>query len=462
MVVDYIYVDVNRATERALGRKKEDLMGQSALQVYGEDALSLHMPRIREAREGGRSVTYEGLFMPLDNYFLNIIAPLSDEMFLISSMNITEIKQAQNAVERERARLQFILDSLPVAVSVADAKGRLQIVNMKTYEIWRTERPLAEDIDQYATYNGFRPGTEIQLKAKEWPISRALMDGETISNEEIDIQRLDGSRGTILASAIPMKDGQGKIMGGLATYVDITTQKEIERNLESSNAELQQFAYVASHDLQEPLRMVTAYLGLLNKKFGSELSPQAKKYMSTAVRGSERMRQLIDDLLQFSRIDTKHGEFAIVDMNKVAHTVENNLQMAIGEARAHIVIEPLPTVLADETQMVQVLQNLISNAIKFHGAEAPRVEVSARHRGHEWIIAVKDNGIGIDPKYHENLFKMFQRLHTNEQYPGTGIGLAISKKIVERHGGRIWVESKKGVGSIFFFTIPETGGRGIK
>jgi light-regulated signal transduction histidine kinase (bacteriophytochrome) len=204
--------------------------------------------------------------------------------------------------------------------------------------------------------------------------------------------------------------------------------------------------------------MVTAYLGLLNKKFGDELNPQAKEYMSTAVRGSERMRQLIDDLLQFSRIDSSKKELAPADMNKVAKTVENSLQLAIREAKAQVTIEELPTVMADEVQMTQVLQNLISNAIKFRGPEAPKVEVTASHRGHEWVFAVKDNGIGIDPKYHENLFKMFQRLHSNEQYPGTGIGLAISKKIIERHGGRIWVDSKKGEGSTFFFTIPESGG----
>ncbi len=147
-----------------------------------------------------------------------------------------------------------------------------------------------------------------------------------------------------------------------------------------------------------------------------------------------------------------------MDMNKVVETVKNNLHVAIQEAGAQVSIEPLPTVLADESQMTQVLQNLISNAIKFRGTEGPKVEVSARHRGHRWIIAVKDNGIGIDPKYHENIFKMFQRLHTRDKYPGTGIGLAISKKIVERHGGRIWVESEEGKGSTFFFTLPEAGG----
>jgi light-regulated signal transduction histidine kinase (bacteriophytochrome) len=229
---------------------------------------------------------------------------------------------------------------------------------------------------------------------------------------------------------------------------------DYSRQLERSNAELQQFAYVASHDLQEPLRMVTAHLALLNRKFGDELSPQAKEYMSTAVAGAERMRQLVNDLLQYSRVDTKGWEFTSVDMNKVSGAVVGDLQVAIHESGADVSIGILPTVLADEIQMKQVITNLVSNAVKFRGPSPPKVNISATEDASNWTFAIKDNGIGIDPCYRNNLFKMFQRLHSRDEYPGNGIGLAICKKIVERHGGRIWVESEKGNGATFFFTIP--------
>jgi PAS domain S-box-containing protein len=230
--------------------------------------------------------------------------------------------------------------------------------------------------------------------------------------------------------------------------------KERTNDLARSNAELQHFAYVASHDLQEPLRMVTSYLGLLEKRYGSELNPQAKEYMSFAVDGSLRMKELIDDLLDFSRIDSKPIDLEEVDMNKVAGMVEVDLRLAIEEVGAEIIIGPLPKVRADEVQMKQLLTNLVSNAIKFHDGRPPRVEVSAITFNNEFVFSVQDNGIGIDPKYADRLFNMFSRLHTKDEYPGTGIGLAICKRIVERHGGKIWFESEPGKGTTFYFTIP--------
>ena len=246
------------------------------------------------------------------------------------------------------------------------------------------------------------------------------------------------------------------------TITDITERKRQKERLEKyaedlarSNAELQQFAYVASHDLQEPLRMITSYLGLLQKKFGHDLNPQAKEYMSFAVDGSQRMKRLIDDLLQYSRVDSQPIVLEEVDMNELAKVVGEDHQVAIGETEAELIVDPLPVICADKTQMKQLLTNLVSNAIKFHDSKPPRVEVSAITYQREFVFSVKDNGIGIDPRYKEKLFKMFSRLHTRDEYPGTGIGLAITKKIVERHGGRIWFESEPGKGTTFFFTIPQ-------
>jgi signal transduction histidine kinase len=248
----------------------------------------------------------------------------------------------------------------------------------------------------------------------------------------------------------------------IATGVDITETKralkEAEayaKNLRKSNEELQQFAYVASHDLQEPLRMVISYLSLLDKKYKSELDSQAKDYIDHAVDGGARMRRLIDDLLEFSRIETRADAFAQVNMRELIESTIKLLKVQIGESKADIYIEPMPTIMADGPQIQQVMQNLISNAIKFHGPERPMVHISAREGTKEWTFSVKDNGIGLNVEYADKIFQMFQRLHTIDQYPGTGVGLAIVKKIVERHGGRIWVESEEGRGATFFFTIPK-------
>ncbi len=236
--------------------------------------------------------------------------------------------------------------------------------------------------------------------------------------------------------------------------MDITERKHMEVQLIRSNAELQQYAYVASHDLQEPLRMVTAYLGLLEKKYGDKLDGDAKKYMEFAIEGGLRARDLINDLLAFSRVDSQGKEFQRTDMENVLNTVLDNLSVRIKEEKASIVRVHLPTVVADEVQMAQLLQNLVGNAIKFHGNEPPMVHIAYQDHGKEYLFSVKDNGIGIDAEYKDKVFVLFQRLHTRDKYEGTGIGLAIAKKIVERHGGRIWFESELGKGTTFCFTIP--------
>ena len=231
--------------------------------------------------------------------------------------------------------------------------------------------------------------------------------------------------------------------------------EERTEELRRSNAELQQFAYVAWHDLQEPLRMVTAYLGLLEMKYGDRLDDDAKKYMDFAIEGGARARDLIRDLLQFSRIDSQAQSPRPTDLNIVLEQVIASLELQIKDEHATITHDELPTVMADETQMVSVLQNLISNAIKFHGDEAPKVHIACKNNGNEYLFSIQDNGIGIDPQYKDKVFVLFQRLHSREEFDGTGIGLAIAKKIVERHNGKIWLESELGKGTTFFFTIPK-------
>jgi len=226
------------------------------------------------------------------------------------------------------------------------------------------------------------------------------------------------------------------------------------QELARSNADLEQFASVASHDLQEPLRMVASYTQLLVKRYRGRIDADADEFMTFIVDGALRMQRLINDLLTFSRLGTRGKDFKPTSLKTVMQRVMVNLQPMIQESGAAVRVASLPTVASDETQMEMLLQNLVSNAIKFRGGEPPSVAVDAARQDGEWVISVADQGIGIDPKYAERIFVIFQRLHTSAEYPGTGIGLAICKKIVERHGGRIWVASEPGHGATFSFTLP--------
>lgn len=236
---------------------------------------------------------------------------------------------------------------------------------------------------------------------------------------------------------------------------ELKLQKE---ELALSNAELEQFAYVASHDLQEPLRMVASYVQLLAKRYKGQLDQDADDFIHYAVDGSQRMQNLINDLLAFSRVTTKGKELKSIDLEVVLQHVLANLQTAIQESEALVTHDPLPTLLADPTQMAQLLQNLIGNALKFRDVDRkPIIHVGLEERDEEWLFSVRDNGIGFDPKYRDRIFLIFQRLHNKSKYPGTGIGLSICKKIIEQHGGKIWVKSKVGQSTTFYFTLPDRG-----
>lgn len=229
---------------------------------------------------------------------------------------------------------------------------------------------------------------------------------------------------------------------------------ERAKDLERSNVELQQFAYVASHDLQEPLRTVASFTQLLAKRYHDKLDDKAREFINFAVDGSKRMQTLINDLLAYSRVGTQAKPLEPLDCNTLLDRVLKSLERAIRDTSAVITRDALPHVLADEVQLGQLFQNLIGNALKFCNQKPPRIQISAEPAGQLWKLSIRDNGIGISPEHKERIFVIFQRLHTQQQYPGTGIGLAICKKIVERHGGHIWVEPAPGGGSIFSFTIP--------
>jgi signal transduction histidine kinase len=236
-----------------------------------------------------------------------------------------------------------------------------------------------------------------------------------------------------------------------------TAQQALSQDLQRSNAELEQLAYVASHDLQEPLRMVASYMQLLEQKYRGRLDDEAHEFIGFAVDGAKRMQALINDLLTYSRVGSGTIPMEPTDCNAVLDSALESLRLAMAESGAGIQRADLPVVMGNAAQLTQLFQNLLANAIKFRGEQPLRIDVSAEPDGPDWRFTVRDNGIGIEPEYFDRVFVMFQRLHSRSAYAGTGIGLAISKKIVERHGGRIWVESAPGHGAAFKFTLPNVG-----
>jgi PAS domain S-box-containing protein len=287
-----------------------------------------------------------------------------------------------------------------------------------------------------------------------------LQDGSLRQGEDALFWRTDGTSFPVdyLSTAIYERE---QVIGAVVSFRDVTTRKQAQEvlakrtvQLERSNTELERFAYVASHDLQEPLRMITGYTNLLSKRYRGKLDADADEFIGFAVDGANRMRVLINDLLTYSRVSSQGRKPAPTDCELVLRQTLTGLALAIEESAAKVTHDPLPTVNGDDVQLGQLFQNLIGNALKYRNGHGPSVHVGCEWREADWLLSVRDNGIGINPRFAEKIFVIFQRLHTREEYPGTGIGLAVCKRIVERHGGKIWVESEPGKGSTFYFTLP--------
>jgi len=286
-----------------------------------------------------------------------------------------------------------------------------------------------------------------------------MRHGEGVQEFESRMVRKDGVLIEVSIAMSPIQDAHGNITAYSTLSSDISERKHVERALAQrtdeitrSNAELEQFAYVASHDLQEPLRMVASYVELLARRYKGRLDRDADEFIGFAVDGAVRMKRLINDLLNYSRAG-RGQPLGPVELSTAVNRALANLVLTIGEAGATVACDALPTVHGDESQLAELVQNLVANAVKFRGPQPPRVHISATRNGAQWLISVRDNGIGIGSEYTDRIFVMFQRLHGSAEYPGTGIGLAICKRIVERHGGLIWTESQPGRGSTFHFTL---------
>jgi len=379
-------------------------------------------------------------------------------MFVVFAYLISGIKRALTEISEGKNILASILESAGEGIYGIDTKGNHTMVNqaavqMLGYEVRELIGRHSHSIWHHTRADG-TPYPQEQCR-----IYAALRDGVVKRITDEVFWRKDGNPFPVDYTVAPIWE-KGGIIGAVIVFRDITERRRAEEglikamaDLARSNSDLEQFAYAISHDLQAPLRSMSGFAQILLENYRGRLDEEADKYVGFIVRSAERMQRMIEDILAYSRAGARTGEFSSVDFEPVLDRAIKNLHASIEESGAVITRGPLPTVKADRSQMVTLFQNLIGNAIKFSSG-TPRVHVSAARKGMEWVFSVRDNGIGIDPEQFGRVFILFQRLHTSQEYPGTGIGLAICKKIVERHGGRIWVESEAGQGSTFYFSLP--------
>jgi PAS domain S-box-containing protein len=365
-----------------------------------------------------------------------------------------ELRGVIEALTVSETRYRRLFESAKDGILILDAEtGKIVDVNPFLVEM------LGYSQEQFIEKSIWEIGVFKDIVANQSKFSELQQKG-FVRYENLPLETADGR--TINVEFISNVYSIDKKMIIQCFIRDITDRKRMENelsgvmeDLDRSNRDLQQFASIASHDLQEPLRMVGSYAQLLAKHYEDQLDEKGKKYIAYMTEGAIRMQQLVNDLLTYSRVGTHGNPMEARDSHVILGEAIMNLAILIEENKAIVTVDALPIVCADASQLVQVFQNLLANAIKFRSEEIPRIHVFARDAGHEWVFSVRDNGIGIDRQYAERIFVIFQRLHTREEYPGSGIGLAVCKRIVERHGGRIWLESEPGKGSTFFFTIPK-------
>jgi two-component system sensor kinase FixL len=487
-------LQVNSRTEQLFGYPREELLGKPAEILVPERFRGKHpMQRsgyfIRpgsatEAKPNGQELY--GLRKDASEFPVEIsLTPLESDtgtMICSSIRDISERKQAEAAIHRQSRILKSILDSIGDAVLVADENGQFLLFNPAAENLFRLGA--SPNITETWTkrYGLFAPDMITPYPTRELPLVRAIR-GESVDGAEIYVRHEGISEGIwTSANARPLKDDEGTVRGGVVVFRNITERKEAEEQLTAfagqlkrSNRELQEFASVASHDLQEPLRKIQAFGDRLQARSGAALDSQARDYLERMLTAASRMRSLIDDLLTFSRVTTKAQPFLPVNLNVITREVLSDLENRLHQTGGKVEVADLPTVEADPLQMRQLLQNLISNGLKFHRTEqVPLLKIQARilppgtkvnnAAGNVRLcqITVQDNGIGFDERYLDRLFHVFQRLHGRSEYEGTGMGLAICRRIAERHGGTITAKSTPGKGATFFVTLPLTHSLGGK
>ena len=487
--VDYIITDINPSYEKILDLKKSEVVGKKASELYGTDNppyLDFYAP----VAENGKSKEFETYFEPMNKYFrISVISPEKGKFATVFE-DITERKLSEETILQQADIIEQSFDP----IIVGQLNGAIESWNQGAEELYgyTENEAIGKPVYELLHTSFLMPWSQISEKIQnggmwEGEIKHRNKNGQTLmilSRIQTIIQN-DGSVKLLETNRdiTKRKQNEVRIIKLLEEEQQLTEElsatneelqatseelqssneelmmvqdnlREMINKLKISNRELEQFAYVASHDLQEPLRMVSSFTQLLERRYKKQLDNDADDYITFIVEGAKRMKQLIDDLLAFSRLNTDIREFEPILMEVALEDVLINLRESIIENNAQITNDRLPTIKGDPIQINQLLQNLIGNAIKFHSAEKPQIHISARELGNECLFSIKDNGIGIDPRHQQQIFSIFKRLHTREEYDGTGIGLSICKRIVERHGGHMWLESNTGEGSIFYFTIP--------
>lgn len=365
--------------------------------------------------------------------------------------DITQRRRMEEALRKSESKYRTIFENTGTATVLIEEDTSLSLVNTEFVRLtgFSLEEVEGKSWIEFVTEEDRERMMKYHL--------RRTMDKSAPKNYEFRFIRKDGTLGDAYLTIESIPGTSQRI----ASIIDITDRKKSEeelrnlnQKLKESNVALEQFASTASHDLQEPLRMIISFLQLLERRYKDKLDPEAHEFIEFASDGAIRMQKMIRDLLTYSRLTTREKDLVEVDCQRILDQVLMNLKVAVDEGGIKITYDPLPVLIADYSQLLQLFQNLISNAIKYHCRDNPQIHISAQKKDKGWLFIVEDNGIGIDPKYADHIFMIFQRLHRTE-YPGTGMGLAICKKVVERHGGRIWMHSKPGRGSKFYFTIPE-------
>ena len=450
---------VNAEVERLFGYARDELMGRSIDVLVPPNVRGSHT-KLREAfvvqpeaRRMGAGRDLYGLHKNGTQIPVEIgLNPLSTKDGLLVLSAVTDLTERKAAEERFR----LLLEASPIAKIMTDQAGTIVLINLEAERVLGYSRVelVGQPIEMLVPLRIRGSHVDFRNAFAAHPEARSMGKGR-----DLFIVRKDGVELPVEIGLNPILMPEGRMV--LSAIVDISERKkamqrlaEQREELQRSNADLEQFAYVASHDLQEPLRMVATYTELLAERYTGKLDENANKYIRYALEGAKRMQQMVKELLEYSRVGTNAKVPILVETEFVVENVLAGLKVAIDESHAEIVREQLPAVRADQGQLAQVFQNLIGNALKFRGERPPRIRVAAEKSNGKCLFRVEDNGIGIDKQYSDRVFQMFQRLHERGRYEGNGIGLAIARKIVERHGERIWFESEPGNGTTFYFTMP--------
>jgi PAS domain S-box-containing protein len=459
---------LNVQAEKQFGYRRDELVGQQVKNIIPEGfAERIIADGTRSAAEAlaqqiGTGIELLGRRKDGSEFPIEImLSPLESAEGILVTAAIRDIsvrKEADRHLAQMESRYRGLLEAAPDAMVVVNQGGEIVLLNVQAEKQFGYRR---DELIGQEVKNVIPEGFAERLIADALRSTEDALAQQIGTGIELIGKRKNGSEFPIEIMLSPLESAEGILV--TAAIRDITTRKKSEAHLllkvdelNRSNEELGQFAYIASHDLQEPLRMVASYTQLLSRRYKGQLDADADEFIAFAVDGASRMQRLIQDLA-YSRVGTKGRDLLGISSEEALQQALINLRGAIEGSGAKVTHDPLPTVLADETQLIQLFQNLVGNGIKYQAPGVPRVHISvARNGGKKWIFSVKDNGLGIDSQYFGRIFGMFQRLHKREEFDGTGIGLAICKKIVERHGGSISVESQPGQGSTFSFALAES------